>query len=96
MARGEGCRLWDVDGREYLDLLGEYTAGLFGHSEKRILDAVRDALERGINLASVGEEGQLASLIVGRFPRSRWCASPTAAPRRTCWRWRRRAPSQGG
>ncbi|GGC61915.1 glutamate-1-semialdehyde 2,1-aminomutase [Siccirubricoccus deserti] len=69
MARGEGCRLWDVDGREYLDLLGEYTAGLFGHSEKRILDAVRDALERGINLASVGEkEGQLASLIVGRFP----------------------------
>src|SRR5215212_9824981 len=36
MARGEGCRLWDVDGREYLDLLGEYTAGLFGHSEKRI------------------------------------------------------------
>src|SRR4051812_1067165 len=69
MVRGEGCRLWDADGREYLDLLGEYTAGLFGHSEKRILDAVKDALERGINLASVGEkEGQLASLLVGRFP----------------------------
>ena len=69
MARGEGCRLWDVDGREYLDLLGEYTAGLFGHSERRILDAVKDALDRGINLAAVGEkEGQLASLIVGRFP----------------------------
>lgn len=69
MARGEGCRLWDVDGREYLDLLGEYTAGLFGHSERRILDAVKDALDRGINLASVGErEGQLARLICGRFP----------------------------
>jgi len=69
MARGEGCRLWDVDGNEYLDLLGEYTAGLFGHSERRILDAVKDALDRGINLAAVGEkEGQLASLIVGRFP----------------------------
>lgn len=69
MARGEGCRLWDVDGREYLDLLGEYTAGLFGHSERRILDAVKDALDRGINLAAVGEkEGQLASLIAGRFP----------------------------
>lgn len=69
MARGEGCRLWDADGREYLDLLGEYTAGLFGHSEKRILDAVKDALDRGINLAAVGEkEAELASLIVGRFP----------------------------
>jgi glutamate-1-semialdehyde 2,1-aminomutase len=69
MARGEGCRLWDVDGNEYLDLLGEYTAGLFGHSERRILDAVKGALDRGINLAAVGEqESQLASLIVGRFP----------------------------
>ncbi|MBL6455952.1 aminotransferase class III-fold pyridoxal phosphate-dependent enzyme [Belnapia sp. T6] len=69
MVRGEGCRLWDADGHEYLDLLGEYTAGLFGHSEQRILDAVRGALERGINLASVGEaEARLAGLIVGRFP----------------------------
>lgn len=69
MARGEGCRLWDADGREYLDLLGEYTAGLFGHSETRILDAVKNALDRGINLAAVGEkEAELASLIVGRFP----------------------------
>ncbi|MCO6418472.1 aminotransferase class III-fold pyridoxal phosphate-dependent enzyme [Siccirubricoccus sp. KC 17139] len=69
MVRGEGCRLWDADGREYLDLLGEYTAGLFGHSERRILDAVKGALDRGVNLAAVGEkEAQLASLIVGRFP----------------------------
>jgi len=69
MTRGEGCHLWDADGHQYLDLLGEYTAGLFGHSEKQIIDAVKDALDRGINLASVGEkEGQLATLIAGRFP----------------------------
>ncbi|MBK1662703.1 aspartate aminotransferase family protein [Paracraurococcus ruber] len=69
MVRGEGCRLWDADGREYLDLLGEYSAGLFGHSEQRILAAVKAALDAGINLAAVGEkEGQLAHLIAGRFP----------------------------
>ena len=69
MARGEAARLWDVDGREYTDLLGEYTAGLFGHSEKRILDAVKAALDNGINLASVGErEGQLAAILCARFP----------------------------
>lgn len=69
MQRGEGCRLWDADGREYLDLCGEYTAGLFGHSEQRILDAVRGAMAKGINLAAVGEnEGKLAALICGRFP----------------------------
>ena len=69
MVRGEGCRLWDADGNAYLDLLGEYTAGLFGHSEQRILEAVKAALDGGINLASVGEkEAELAGLIVGRFP----------------------------
>src|SRR5581483_1042353 len=33
MVRGEGCRLWDLDGHSYIDFLGEYTAGLYGHSE---------------------------------------------------------------
>jgi len=69
MVRGEGARLWDADGREYLDLCGEYSAGLFGHSERRILEAVKAAMDRGINLAAVGEnEGRLAALICGRFP----------------------------
>ncbi|TCZ65452.1 aspartate aminotransferase family protein [Roseicella aquatilis] len=69
MVRGEGCRLWDADGQEYLDLLGEYSAGLFGHSERRILDAVKAALDRGINFGAAGEkEAELAALIVGRFP----------------------------
>lgn len=36
MARGDGCRLLDIDGNAYLDLCGEYTAGLFGHAERRI------------------------------------------------------------
>ena len=69
MRRGEGARLWDADGREYLDLLGEYSAGLFGHSERRILAAVKAALDAGINLGAVGEaEARLAGLIAGRFP----------------------------
>ncbi|WP_255569135.1 aspartate aminotransferase family protein [Neoroseomonas alba] len=69
MQRGEGCTLWDADGREYLDLCGEYTAGLFGHSEQRIIAAVAAAMAKGLNLAAVGEnEGKLAALICGRFP----------------------------
>ena len=69
MARGEDCRLWDVDGHAYLDLCGEYTAGLFGHSEPRIRRAIEAALANGLNLAAVGEpEVALARLICGRFP----------------------------
>jgi glutamate-1-semialdehyde 2,1-aminomutase len=69
MARGEGCYLEDVDNHRYIDFCGEYTAGLFGHSEPRLRAALSAALERGLNLASVGErESQLAALICGRFP----------------------------
>jgi glutamate-1-semialdehyde 2,1-aminomutase len=69
MERGEDCRLWDVDGHGYLDLCGEYTAGLFGHSEPRIHTAVQSAMGRGLNLAAVGAaEGELAALVCNRFP----------------------------
>ena len=69
MERGTDCRLWDIDGHEYLDLCGEYTAGLFGHSEPRILDALHAALARGLNLAAVGHgEARLARLLIDRFP----------------------------
>lgn len=68
MARGEGCRLWDIDGHEYLDLCGEYTAGLFGHSEARIQAAVSAAMAGGLNLAAVGEpEVVLARILCDRF-----------------------------
>jgi glutamate-1-semialdehyde 2,1-aminomutase len=69
MARGEGCRLWEIDGQEHIDLCGEYTAGLFGHSDRRILAAVHAALDNGVNLAAVGApEERLARILCDRFP----------------------------
>ena len=66
--RGEGAVLVDADGHEYVDLLGDYTAGLFGHGEPRVLDAVDLALRE---LASVGglhpREAELARLMCERF-----------------------------
>jgi glutamate-1-semialdehyde 2,1-aminomutase len=69
MVGGEGCYLEDVDKHRYIDFCGEYTAGLFGHSEPRIKAALHAAIDRGLNLASVGEaEGRLAALLCARFP----------------------------
>ena len=69
MARGAAQRVVDVDGHEYVDLLGEYTAGLYGHSQQPILDAVRAALDDGISLAGHNVyESQLALVLVDRFP----------------------------
>jgi glutamate-1-semialdehyde 2,1-aminomutase len=68
MVRGQGCRLWDADGHELLDALGEFTAGLYGHSPQPIRDAVVAALDGGIGLSShTLREVELAREIVRRF-----------------------------
>ncbi len=82
-AKGEGNRLTDLDGHVYTDFLGEYTAGLFGHSDPVIQQAVRTALSAGIVLGGPnGYEGNLAAAIVERFPSIdlvRFCNSGTEA-----------------
>lgn len=67
--RAEGARLYDVDGHKYVDLLGEYTAGLYGHSEPVVVEAILEAARRGLNFGSQHEdEVKLATLIKERFP----------------------------
>ena len=68
MLRGEGCHLFDADGHRYVDLLGEYTAGIFGHSHPVIRAAIVDALNGGISLsAHNAAENRLANLIRERY-----------------------------
>jgi glutamate-1-semialdehyde 2,1-aminomutase len=67
--RGAGCRLWDVDGHEYIDFLGEYTAGLYGHSHPVIQSALRKILDDGLKFGGhTALEGKLAALVCARFP----------------------------
>lgn len=49
ISQAHGSRLVDVDGHEYTDFLGEYTAGLYGHSEPVIVDAISQAARGGLN-----------------------------------------------
>ena len=67
-ARGWGSRIVDVDGHEYVDMLGEYTAGLYGHSNATIKLAVQRALDDGLSLAAHNVyEARLAKALVERF-----------------------------
>jgi glutamate-1-semialdehyde 2,1-aminomutase len=81
--RAEGARIWDADGHEYLDFLGEYTAGLYGHSHPVIVAAIQEALADGIVLGAPNRyELALAEAICGRFPSIellRFCNSGTEA-----------------
>jgi glutamate-1-semialdehyde 2,1-aminomutase len=68
MARAEGCRMWDLDGRKYIDFLGEYTAGLYGHSHPMIRAALDRALDNGISFgASNIIEARFARAVCDRF-----------------------------
>ena len=67
IARGQDCRLWDADGHEYLDFLGEFTAGLYGHSNPVIRAAIDRALDDGLSLSGHNLlESRLADLICER------------------------------
>jgi glutamate-1-semialdehyde 2,1-aminomutase len=68
-AAGSGQYLTDVDGHTYTDLLGDYSAGLYGHSHPAIMRAARMALDAGIALGGPNEhEAELARLLTDRFP----------------------------
>ncbi|WP_254507925.1 aspartate aminotransferase family protein [Anatilimnocola floriformis] len=45
--RAAGCRLWDLDGREYLDLCCSHGATLLGHGDERIRRAIEKSLDNG-------------------------------------------------
>ena len=49
--RGEGSRVWDVDGHEYVDLHGGYGVMLAGHAHPAIVAAVSDRVRRGTHFA---------------------------------------------
>src|SRR5215470_6304376 len=69
IVRGEGSRLWDLDGHEYVDFLAEFTAGLYGHSHPAIRRALDQALDGGINFGAHGlAEARFAKAVCARFP----------------------------
>jgi glutamate-1-semialdehyde 2,1-aminomutase len=83
IVHGEGARVTDADGHEYVDFLGEYTAGLYGHSHPVIVEAIRTALADGFVLGAPNRyEAVLAGAICTRFPSIelvRFCNSGTEA-----------------
>ena len=68
IAAAEGHRLTDVDGNGYVDFVGEYSAGIFGHSHARIRKAVEDAMAFGFNIGAQHErEVAFAEAVAKRF-----------------------------
>ena len=68
----EGGTLTDADGHTYVDLVGDYTAGLLGHSERRVHAAVAEALASNTSVGGVHPaEIRFAELVCNRFGHQR-------------------------
>src|SRR5207302_4824682 len=81
--RGEGCRVWDADGNERIDMLGNYTPMILGHAHPKVVEAIQKQAARGTGFAAANAiEVQLATLLCERVPSlhaARFCNSGTEA-----------------
>ncbi|MGQ0713607.1 MAG: glutamate-1-semialdehyde 2,1-aminomutase [Gemmatimonadaceae bacterium] len=67
--RGEGARLFDIDGREYIDYVMSWGALALGHASPPVLDAIADTALRGTSFGAPTElEVALAELVRERMP----------------------------
>jgi glutamate-1-semialdehyde 2,1-aminomutase len=68
---GKGSRLTDADGNEYIDYHGAFAPHLLGYDHPDVAGAVRQCLDRGLDLFGAGPtklEGSLADLICSHIP----------------------------
>lgn len=69
ITRGQGCRVWDADGREFIEYIGSWGPHILGHAAPEIEAAVIDALGRSTSFGAPTEaEVEFAELICERVP----------------------------
>ena len=89
ISRGDGAYVYDLDGREYIDMCMSHGASLLGHNHPKIREAMMQALDMGIICAY--ENGISCRTCQNDYPRS----SPVVrcqdfrdqVPRRSCTRF---------
>ena len=67
--KARGCKIYDVDGREYIDYVGSWGPMILGHCHPRIERALKEAVEKGTSYgAPTRHEVELARLVVDAYP----------------------------
>jgi glutamate-1-semialdehyde 2,1-aminomutase len=68
-ARGAGCRVWDVDGNEFIDCINNFTSQIHGHAHPALVKAATAQLALGSAFGLPTEsEIDLAELLAARLP----------------------------
>ena len=75
IAKAEGCHLWDVDGKEYIDLIAGISVCNVGHRHPKVVEAIKQQVDQYMHLLVYGEfiespEVQYAKLLTDHLPAS--------------------------
>src|SRR6218665_3825929 len=69
VSHGRGCRVWDVNGKEYLDALGGIAVNTLGHNHPKLVPALQDQIAKVIHTSNyyhVPDQEKLAQMLVER------------------------------
>ncbi len=67
--RGQGCRVWDVDGNEYIDFMNALLSVTLGYNDADVTKAVQKQIENGVSFSLPHRlETEVAEIIVELFP----------------------------
>src|SRR5215204_5883698 len=67
--RAQGARIWDADGKEYIDYVGSWGPMVLGHAHPDVIAAVQQAVSQGLSFgAPTAGEVELAELLCRRVP----------------------------
>lgn len=69
MKRGKGSKIYDIDGNEYIDYVLSWGPLILGHSNDRVVEAIKKVAENGTSFGAPTEiENELAKLVIERVP----------------------------
>ena len=81
--RGQGGRIWDIDGNEYIDLRMGYGPVILGHGDARVDDYVNERMRRGVSFSLTSEDEveamELLKQLTGWVAKARMTVSGTEA-----------------
>ncbi|MDO8528142.1 MAG: glutamate-1-semialdehyde 2,1-aminomutase [Deltaproteobacteria bacterium] len=69
IARAKGAKLWDADGKEYIDYVGSWGPAILGHADPKVVAAVQEAAANGFSFGAPTElETRLGLMVRQIFP----------------------------
>lgn len=67
--KGEGARIYDIDGNSFIDYIGSWGPLILGHAHPEVLEAIRSTAEKGTSFGAPTElETRMAELVCERVP----------------------------